>query len=63
MSPLLTMDEVAERLRSPISTLRFWRHSGTGPASFKVGRRVVYREADVLAWLDEQMRRDGTPAA
>lgn len=52
---LLTMDEVATELRVPLPTLRFWRHKGTGPKSFKIGRRVMYRREDVEAWVNEQM--------
>jgi predicted DNA-binding transcriptional regulator AlpA len=51
---LLTTAEVALITRSPASTLRYWRHLGSGPYSFRLGRRVVYRRADVTAWLDEQ---------
>lgn len=51
---LLTTTEIAEITRTPASTLRYWRHIGTGPHSFRLGRRVVYRRADVTAWLDEQ---------
>lgn len=61
MDSLLTLDEVAERLRTPPATLRFWRHSGTGPKSFKLGRRVMYREVDVQTWLTAQV--DPEPAA
>lgn len=50
---LLTMSETAELLRSNIDTLRWWRAKGDiGPKSAKLGRRVVYRESDVLAWID-----------
>ena len=49
---ILTMPEVAELTRTPLDTLRWWRQRGTGPISFKVGRRVMYDEDDVLAWLD-----------
>jgi len=49
---ILTMPEVAELTRTSIDTLRWWRQRGTGPISFKVGRRVMYDEDDVLAWLD-----------
>ncbi len=54
MADIMTMPEVAELVRVPLATLRFWRHQGTGPASFKVGRRVVYKRQDVLAWLEAQ---------
>lgn len=51
---LLTTAEVAAITRAPVSTLRYWRHMDTGPHSFRLGRRVVYRRADVTAWLEEQ---------
>jgi DNA-binding transcriptional MerR regulator len=56
---LLTTAEVAERLRKPVSTLRYYRHIGIGPRSARVGRTVVYDEADVDAWVDEQFSLEG----
>jgi predicted DNA-binding transcriptional regulator AlpA len=54
---LLTGAEVAERLNMPQATLRYWRHVGEEPKSFRLGpRRVMYRERDVELWLDEQYR-------
>lgn len=49
----LTTEEVAEICRTAPETCRYWRHVGKGPKSFKVGRRVLYAEADVLSWLAE----------
>ncbi len=63
MTNLLRLPEVAALTGIPENTLRFWRHSGTGPKSAKLGRRVVYREEDVRAWLDAAFENDGTPAA
>jgi len=57
---LMTTAEVAAMVRAPEPTVRYWRHLGTGPSGFKVGRRVVYRRADVVAWLEEQRRNTGT---
>ena len=57
-SDLLTITEAAEILRSPVATLRYWRHLGTGPDSFRLGRRVLYRRADLLAWVDAQHDRE-----
>lgn len=48
----LTTTEVAELMRTSPETVRYWRHAGKGPRSFKVGRRVLYAEADVRAWLE-----------
>ena len=54
MSDLLTIPEVAERLRVPPATLRYWRTRGEGPKGFKVGRRVVYRADVVERWVVER---------
>ena len=51
---LLTITEAAELLRAPVATLRYWRHLGTGPRSFRLGRRVLYRRHDLHAWIDAQ---------
>jgi predicted DNA-binding transcriptional regulator AlpA len=60
---LLTTAEVAQIMRSPVSTLRYWRHLGTGPHSFRLGRRVVYRRTDVTEWLNEQSEASRTESA
>ena len=39
---LLTLPEVADLVRVPVATLRYWRHLGCGPRSFRVGRHVRY---------------------
>jgi len=51
---LLTISEVAAIVRAPIATLRYWRHLGTGPRSFRLGRRIVYRAGDLRAWINTQ---------
>lgn len=56
---LLTIGEVADLTRTPIETLRWWRQRGTGPTSFRIGRRIVFREADVVEWIAEQARAQG----
>ncbi|CAN5121214.1 hypothetical protein BH11ACT1_BH11ACT1_19340 [soil metagenome] len=53
MTKYLTTSEVADMLRAPLETVRYWRHIGKGPVSFKVGRRVLYSEDDVSAWIAE----------
>jgi len=53
---LMTMKEVATLVRVPEATLRYWRHLGTGPHGFRVGRSVRYWRNDVEHWLEEQSR-------
>lgn len=60
---LLTTAEAAELLNTPVATLRWWRHQGTGPKAFRLGaRKVMYRRRDVLAWLQEQYDAAHRPA-
>jgi predicted DNA-binding transcriptional regulator AlpA len=52
---LLSTEDVSKMTGIPAGTLRYYRHSDQGPANFMLGgRRVVYRRADVQAWIDEQ---------
>ena len=51
---LLTITEAAVIVRAPVATLRYWRHVGTGPRSFRLGKRVVYKAEDIRTWIDEQ---------
>lgn len=53
---ILTTKQVCEDYPFNAGTLRFWRHSDQGPASFTVGPRgrVVYRRSEVERWLAEQ---------
>jgi predicted DNA-binding transcriptional regulator AlpA len=53
---LMTLKEVATLIRVPEATLRYWRHLGTGPRGFRIGRSVRYWRNDVMHWLDEQSR-------
>jgi hypothetical protein len=55
---LLTIEEVAVRLRRPLATVRFWRATGVGPRSARVGGRVMYRESDVERWIESQFAAD-----
>ncbi|MFJ6453777.1 helix-turn-helix domain-containing protein [Paenarthrobacter sp. NPDC091669] len=56
---LLTVDEVAEMLRKTPDQVRWLRYSGKGPRHAKLGGRLMYREQDVIDWVnaafDEQV--------
>lgn len=54
MDRLLTQPEVAERIRRPLATMRYWRYMGTGPKGANIAGRILYRESDVEAWIAEQ---------
>lgn len=63
MGKFLTTQEVADLLRTPAETIRYWRNVGKGPKSFKLGRRVLYTEADVQAFIDAARAGDDPNAA
>ncbi len=54
-SRYMTTEEVADLLRVPAETARYWRAVSKGPRSFKVpgGRRVLYAREDVEAFIAE----------
>ncbi len=56
---LLTIAEVADIVRVPVATLRYWRHLGTGPHSFRVGRGVRFWRSEVTEWLIQQSNGSG----
>jgi predicted DNA-binding transcriptional regulator AlpA len=45
--------DVAEFLGVPIATLYQWRHLGTGPKAYRVGRHLRYDPGEVRRWLEE----------
>lgn len=58
---LMTVDEVADYLSVPVNTLYQWRHKGTGPTAFRVGRFLRYDLTEVRDWLYTQAGvHDGT---
>ena len=53
---LLSTAEVSAMTGIPANTLRYYRSIDRGPKSGKLGpRRVVYRKADVEAWIEAQL--------
>lgn len=65
MSVPLTIEDMCARY--PGTNRQTWaqhRYKGTGPAYFKVGRRIFYRLEDVLAWEENstRTRTDDRPA-
>lgn len=51
---LWSIEDLADYLAVPVSTIHRWRTYGHGPKSYKVGRHIRFRPTEVSAWLDEQ---------
>lgn len=59
----MTTDEFAELVRAPTETVRYWRATGKGPRSIRLGRRVLYAVDDVDHWLAEERQRQAAETA
>ncbi|MEU4287800.1 helix-turn-helix domain-containing protein [Kribbella sp. NPDC026596] len=51
---LLDLPEIANRTRMPEATIRYKRHRGELPFTFKLGRKVVAYESELDAWIAAQ---------
>lgn len=51
LADFLTHSEAAAELKICERTLDRWRRLGEGPPITRLGRRVLYRRASLLAWL------------
>ena len=61
MTQLITTKQLALRLHKTPVAFRMLRHRGLGPRGVRVGRDVLYAEADVQAWL--AAKTDADPLA
>ena len=52
MDRFITTEELAKLCRTSPETVRYWRHIGHGPSSFRCGRRVLYEVDAVDVWLE-----------
>ncbi len=51
---LLNAREVAELMGVAVDTVYTMRHYGRGPASYRRGKRLVFRRSDVEAFLAQE---------
>ena len=59
LEPLLSIDELAEYLGVPVTTIYDWRVDGKGPCAIRIGRHVKFALSDVQAWIAQQ--REAAP--
>ncbi len=50
----ISRTDLAQQLGVSEDTLRRWDVLRSGPPCIRAGRKVFYRRATVLAWLDDQ---------
>ena len=54
LDPLLSIEDLADYLGVPVTTIYDWRVDGKGPCGVRVGRHVKFTVSDVLAWIAAQ---------
>jgi predicted DNA-binding transcriptional regulator AlpA len=59
---ILDVQAAARLVGLSVATLAKMRCMGGGPPFLKLGRRVLYRRADIKAWLDARRVRNTTEA-
>jgi excisionase family DNA binding protein len=52
MKMYMTIEEVAQSLRVTVPTVRWLRQEGRFAPAIKVGRRVLWDEETLTAWLE-----------
>jgi excisionase family DNA binding protein len=52
MKMYLTIEEVTQSLRVSVPTVRWLRQEGRFAPAIKVGRRVLWDEEALMAWLE-----------
>ena len=55
----MTIEEVARLLRVPVPTVRWLRQEGRFAPAIRIGRRVVWDEVEVLAWVERNRESAG----
>ena len=60
---VLSEDEAAELLNLSPRTLQRMRRDGGGPRFVRMGRRLGYLKADLLAWLDANAATSSSASA
>lgn len=61
--PHLTTSQAAETLGISEAGLFRLMRTGRAPASYKVGSRRLWREADLISWLEDECRDAGKAGA
>ncbi len=51
LEPLISIEDLAEYLGVPVTTIYDWRVAGKGPCAIRVGRHLKFAVTDVREWL------------
>ena len=51
LNRLVTVQELANYLGVPVTTIYTWRYRHEGPPGFRVGRHLRFRWSDIQEWI------------
>lgn len=51
-TPMWTLDELCAKVHATRRMVHHWRQAGNAPKAYKVGKHLLFDEADVRAWLE-----------
>lgn len=60
LEPLLTLQELSEYTKTPLSTLYSLRYENRGPRGARIGRSLRFRISDINDWLDSLADEEGS---
>jgi excisionase family DNA binding protein len=58
---LIGVEDVASIVGVSASTVRWWRQTGKGPRSARIGKHVKYRRVDVEEWIESLFEAQPEP--
>jgi excisionase family DNA binding protein len=58
LDTVLTLSELAARLRVSVQTIYDLRSQGRGPRGFRVGREIRFRASEIESWLARMEEAD-----
>ena len=62
LEPLMNIEELAEYLGVPVTTIYDWRVAGRGPCAIRVGRSLKFAVSDVRDWIAHHRETSPGPA-
>lgn len=59
-TPLWTLEELCAKLHTSPRTVHGWRRAGTAPNAYKIGKHLMFEEADIRSWLEARQTTSTT---
>lgn len=54
LEPLMDINELADYLGVPVTTIYDWRSRNAGPPAYRFGKHLKFAVSDVSVWIESQ---------